>query len=215
MAGQKKIRMVSGLPAGCTDAESGTDTRAVRIHRWLMVAAIVLGAGMTGFCASPPELTVTCMKPSCFRNDTVILAVRVQIPDGYILIGNPKGPGIGRPLKLGISSNDHFIRWLATRKPPAKKYGPPFGDWVWGYCGDVRFFCTGVVASDTVRSSYSGAVLFEGLLCSSECRLESRTVPFTLVIGEKPVGREQFEDSADLYRWFSAAGASMPLDVCR
>ena len=211
------VPVTSRLQDKCTEKVTNPAGLPGRPAVWRMVGGFVLWV-MTVYGAPSPELTVMCSKSSYCRNDTVILAIQIRIPDGYVLIGNPKGPGVGRSLKLRISSNDHSIRWLEVRKPPAKKYGPPFGEWVWTYSGNVCFFCTGVVSPDTGRilsSTYSGTVLFEGLLCSSECRLETRTLPFTLAIDDNRKVKEHFVASADLFRIFTASRASMPLDSYR
>lgn len=159
-----------------------------------------------------PEITVRCSKNIYCVNDTVILAVQVKVPEGYVLVGNPKGPGIGRPMKIWITSPDSYVRWLEVRKPQAGKYGPPFGAWVWAYSGATSFFCVGVITDTTPEVTVTGQVSLEYLICSSECRLVTPSIPFSLRIVPTSAENEHFHSQTDLFDLFKTTTPMMALE---
>ena len=116
--------------------------------------------------------------------DTVIIIVRAKIAPGYLLHGNPLGPGGGRPCKISIISDDTGIKWLFVRKLSAKKSGPPFGEWVWTWEKETWFFCVGVVTVSRLggRKLFRGKLRIDGLLCSKLCRILIRDETFLLKI---------------------------------
>ncbi len=135
------------------------------------------------------EMSVRPAKEQYCIGDTVLLVVAVTIPEGYVFIGNPKGPGIGRPMRLHVVSDAEAVQWLEIRKPMAKKYGPAFGEWVWTYTGTARFFCLGVITGKNDQSlsgTIHGQVELEGLLCCNLCRLESVVTPFAIRTNKIP-----------------------------
>ncbi len=132
--------------------------------------------------------------------DTVVLALRVEIPDGYCLYGNPKGPGVGRPLYISIESDDEGVQWLAVKKMNAEKYGPSFGEWVWVYRNETTFFCIGLITSPPRRwrTTFNGSIRFDGLFCRDACRSLATSIPFSFVISENTASARYFADNRDL-----------------
>lgn len=150
---------------------------------FLLITLTGLSWFSAGSTADGLEVSVHTSKERYCTGDTVLLLIAVAIPEGYVFIGNPKGPGIGRPMKLCAVTDAEQVRWLEIRKPVAKKYGLAFGEWVWTYTGITRFFGLGIITGKNVRSHpdiIHGRVELEGLLCSNQCRLESVAAPFTI-----------------------------------
>ena len=121
------------------------------------------------------ELTVLPSEMVYVPSDTVVVALKMTIPAGHVLYGNPIGPGAGRPLSILVKCDDPGVRWLSVKKLKAEKFGPPFGDWVWIYRNEAVFFCIGIVAAeyDWELQNYKGSIIVEGLLCRNACKTES------------------------------------------
>jgi hypothetical protein len=179
------------------------------IHVLLM--DVVAGAA-SGWCNNSPELSLHLSGPWYSFGDTLIIAVTVQIPEGFVLVGNPTGPGIGRPSKIRILSADRGIRWVEVRKMDAEKYGPPFGDWVWVYRHEAVFFCKGIIVQkgSVAPVHFEGVVEFEGLLCRNECRFAVWKAPFSLTITDKQSETVRFGSAVSLREMF---GKSKPMMV--
>ena len=182
--------------------------------RWLPVAVVLMGCGfpLPGWAACMQVgVSVTPAETWYCAGDTVILMITVSVPEGYVLIGNPKGPGVGRPMYLRGISEGNFLSWLEFRKPAAQKYGPPFGEWVWTYSGTVRFFGLGVIPGFPGRvlpDSICGSVELEALVCSNQCRLITESIPFTVRTGRAVRSRNPPSNRPS---WLDELKASSPM----
>ena len=180
--------------AGNTLKGCGMDNRSLLpgrsgLHPCFMSFLCILLVLSTGayrhiFGEEGHRIRITPSRTFFNSSDTVVLAVTVDIPQDFVLLGNPVGPGIGRPLTVSFLSMNDEIKWLEVRKLPASKYGAPFGDWVWAYTNRAFFFCVGVIADDAGKHphSYLGDLRIEGLLCRNECRAINDTISLSLSV---------------------------------
>ena len=128
--------------------------------------------------------------------DTVVVGIRVGIPFGYHLYGNPLGPGVGKPLGLYINrispsdSGNNIdsgigVAWFEALKGASKKYKPPMGEWVWAYESEAYFFLRGVLniedgasVSGNQKIKYEAAI--DALICRTACVPVEKRITFEL-----------------------------------
>ena len=177
---------------------------------WFLLYFVIVTRAIGG---EDMELTVLPSEMVYIPSDTVIVALKMTIPPGHVLYGNPVGPGAGRPLSISVKCDDPGVRWLSVKKLKAEKFGPPFGDWVWIYRNEAVFFCIGIVAAeyDWDLQNCSGTIIFEGLLCRNACTLIEKSVPFSFTIGMKKRSSEQFENNGDILKKYRCAVPMMDL----
>jgi len=150
--------------------------------------------------------------------DTAILAITLQIPKGFHLYGNPLGPGIGKPLQLSHNSADPqgitFDSWFV---PPAKKYQPEIGEWVWAYTGEVTLFAK-LIVSDSSSQHTNFELVLAGLICDKAClpfeKRISGALPSRAKVGTNDdMKSEHFADSPHLQQLFSKAQKRQPVEA--
>jgi thiol:disulfide interchange protein DsbD len=94
-----------------------------------------------------------------------ILALKIEIPSGQHIYGNPKGPGTGKPTVLSYSRDDRFY----FREPqylPAKKYTASGDkDFVWIYEHETYMFLPFSAKKDTAPGEYILKLSLDSLLC--------------------------------------------------
>lgn len=184
--------------------------------RWLVqcVLTLITIGVLRAHGSESPEFSVVLPSRQYSFGDSLIIAVKVQIPEGFVLVGNPKGPGVGRPLKIRIRSADSGIKWIEVRKTEAEKYGSSFGDWVWAYHDEAVFFCVGVVIQqpDTLPDQFEGMVEIEGLLCRNECRLIGLKAPFSFAITGRKTETVHFSQQVPFQELFVKTKTMMVLE---
>jgi thiol:disulfide interchange protein len=163
---------------------------ALRIKRrsvsFLALRSIVCIAVLFGFSAGSdiPRLAVSAVpsKAAYFPGDTVIVALRVQLPSDCHLYGNPLGPGVGKPFAIGVKDGKG-IQWQDIVKTKAgifrPAFGPAFGDWVWAYEKEAFFFLRGIAG---LAGTVQGKAVFEGLICNTACYPVRHETPFVVRI---------------------------------
>lgn len=129
--------------------------------------------------AQMPTFSLQPDKSEYAHGDTVVLGVKVSIPDKYHLYSNPLGPGIGKPFLLTAEQNEN-IRWIEARKSPPQKFQPPFGDWVWAYKNEAFFFLKGVVTAKS--GPVKGTINMDALVCHNSCIPVSKTLEYTIPV---------------------------------
>ncbi len=130
-------------------------------------------------------------KESYSAGDTVVIGIKVDIPEKYHLYSNPLGPGIGKPLMLSLDQNG--VRWLEVRKSSPEKFVPSVGDWVWAYEGNAYFFVKGVITSD-VGSDVKGSINLDALFCYTSCVPVENTTDYHINVGQKLASGSIFTD---------------------
>lgn len=164
-------------------------TTALHIKRRtgvLTLRSVVCLAVLIGTSAGSdiPRLAVSAVpsKAAYFPGDTVIVALRVQLPSNCHLYGNPLGPGTGKPLAIGVKDGKG-IQWLDIVKMKAEifrpAFGPAFGDWVWAYDKEAFFFLRGIAE---LAGTVQGKAVFEGLICNTACYPVRHETPFVVRI---------------------------------
>jgi thiol:disulfide interchange protein len=157
----------------------------------------------------PPSLDVTAVssKGAYAPGDTVVVALRVTVPDKYHLYGNPLGPGIGKPLAVSAEGGD-AVRWLDVIKTAPKKYTPSIGGWVWAYEKEAIFFLRGIAGAPGV---VQGKSVVDALICFTACYPVTQTVPFTLRIDPSAAPEKHFASDRQLSSVFVGCTETMQL----
>ena len=137
--------------------------------------------------------------------DTVVIALRVGVPAGYHLFGNPMGPGIGKPLTIG-ASGVRGVSWLDIVKTSPEKFRPDIGDWVWAYEREACFFLRGVAGSEGVAQ---GKIVLDGLICHTSCFPRHYELPITLRIDAAAAPEPHFAADKKTAALFSGATGKM------
>jgi thiol:disulfide interchange protein len=135
-------------------------------------------------CQEVPKILVETIqsKPLYTRGDTILVALKIKIPDKHHLYDNPKGPGIGKPMEYAVKS-DNAIVWNSLLKQKSKKFTPEVGGWVNAFEGDVCFFLQGIVTDSAESMSYKNTVNIKGLLCYKSCYPVDVNTAFVVNIG--------------------------------
>ncbi len=141
--------------------------------------------------------------------DTVFLGLQVKVPSNYHLYGNPLGPGIGKPLEIGIDGAEE-IQWLDVKKMSARKFKPSMGDWVWAYEKETFFFVRGKIPEKWAGKT-SGTLRIDGLICHTSCIPVSKRIPFTVNVSKSGSQSEQFAGEPLFSIALGRASESMPL----
>ncbi len=136
------------------------------------------------YCQELPRISVETVlsKPVYAKGDTVLVALKISIPDKHHFYDNPKGPGIGKPMEYAVKSDDAIV-WNRLLKQKSKKFTPEVGGWVNSFDGHVCFFLQGVVSDSAAEMSYKNTVSITGLMCDKSCYPVDETVEFTVPVG--------------------------------
>jgi hypothetical protein len=193
---------------------SGIRGRRQNEAAWIRTATAAVAAACSA--ARPAGLDISAIPYRAV--DTLVVALKVSIPPGLHLCGNPLGPGIGKPLRITPLDTVN-IRWLGIAKTPARKFNPGAGEWIWAYKKNACFFLKGVL-NEKCPETNEIAIAVEGLLCDkSSCFPSDTTLSVTIhrTGGKEDTGcgfapdlRKMFEKSE-----FLPAGewAAVPLAV--
>lgn len=163
--------------------------------------------------ASQNELAVELIpsKNTYTAGDSIILALKIVIPEKYHLYGNPLGPGIGKPIEVSIDGARDVV-WDGIRKPAARKFKPPVGEWVYAYDDQVVFYITGKIAPDISRN-IEGIIHVEGLICNTACIPVKKEIPFSINLKEMAESDLHFKNDPDLLRLMASATDSFPIST--
>ena len=138
------------------------------IFRFLLSIVFFLSATSSVFAALPSiakdEQTVHAQADA-----RVWLPVKISIPDGAYVYGNPKGPGTGKALSVVISSGSRILKITPLISVP-EKYLPADDDFVFIYKQTVS-----LAIPYTASAQEQLLVKIEGLMCT-----DSSCSPFTL-----------------------------------
>lgn len=163
--------------------------------------------------ASQEELAVELIpsKSAYAAGDSIILALKINIPEKYHLYGNPLGPGIGKPLEVSIDGARNVI-WDGIRKPAARKFKPPVGEWVFAYDDQTVFYISGKTSPD-ISGNIEGVIHIEGLICNTACIPVKKEIPFRVSMREMAEADLHFKNDPDLLRIMASATGSFPLST--
>ncbi len=135
------------------------------------------------FAAPEVSIDVSYSKEHYTQGDTIILALQCQLPEAFHLYSNPLGPGIGKPLKLQVSTN-RGVEWWEARKSPAKKFYPQMGDWVWAYEKSATFFLLGTITHNN-DSVIKDTLVFDALICDKACVPFAKEIPLSITLSSE------------------------------
>jgi thiol:disulfide interchange protein len=131
------------------------------------------------------------------RGEESFIAIKVEIPAGYHIYGNPKGPGIGKPTSIFAGPADG-IRFGAVRyMPPVKIHYPQEKEYALGYLRETKMFVPFMVLKNARTGLHTIHITFDSLMCSytesggfrsrtAECI--PKTIRFTYPIRVLPEG---------------------------
>lgn len=161
-------------------------------------------------CQDIPKISVepVLSKPVYAKGDTVLIALKITIPDKHHLYDNPKGPGIGKPMEFAVKS-DNAIVWNSLLKQKSKKFTPEVGGWVYAFEGDVCFFLQGIISDSAVKGSYNNTVSLTGLICDKSCYPVDVTAEFMVTVGESSENTIFNNDNAILQKLKISAKSQM------
>ncbi|MFC1669110.1 protein-disulfide reductase DsbD family protein [Spirochaetota bacterium] len=114
------------------------------------------------------------------------ISLKVEIPHGYHIYGNPKGPGIGKPTTV-IAKGPDFISFKPTRFLGPKKYFYP-GDknFVWVYEHETTMFIPFNVKPSARMGNHEINIQYESLICDVKtCVIKNFSFKYPIEIIEK------------------------------
>lgn len=165
-----------------------------------------------GFSEDDIGIETVISKKSYSLGDTVVVAIKADIPSRYHLYGNPLGSGIGKALQISTGGFD-AVRWIDVKKTDASKFYPPIGEWVWAYEKETVFFLTGVVDKG-IRGKDSGSIVFDGLICHLSCIPVSKQLSVTIDISENSDDMtEHFGSNKSIAENYSQVSGAFNLDT--
>ncbi len=94
------------------------------------------------------------------------IVIQVEIPRRSHIYGNPKGPGIGKPTEVFVTSSKDIVFGKARYQKPNKYFSPGEKDYVWGYEHETRVFLPFNVSEKAAPGSHEITMIFDSLLCS-------------------------------------------------
>ncbi len=134
-----------------------------------------------------------------------IAAIKIRIPKGYHIYGNPVGPGTGKPTTLSVRNIPEGVDVGTTRYPEAKKYFEP-GDvgHVWIHEGDVSLFLPMKVKKEADTGTVVFDIILDALVCGKgTCIPIEKTIHQNLLI--LPPGRVASSLSPEMLVLYKAA----------
>jgi thiol:disulfide interchange protein DsbD len=114
----------------------------------------------------------------------VILAIKIAIPKGYHIYGNPVGPGTGKPTTISVRNIPRDIEIGKTKYPEAKKHFEP-GDrgYVWMYDHVVYLFLPVRAKKEAIAAQTDIDLMVDALVCGKgTCVPESKTIKQKIAI---------------------------------
>jgi thiol:disulfide interchange protein len=100
------------------------------------------------------------------RGGESFIAIKVEIPAGFHIYGNPKGPGIGKPTSILVGSADGIrfgpVRYMA----PEKIYYPQEKEYALGYFRETKMFVPFKVLKNARTGLHTIHITFDSLMCS-------------------------------------------------
>ncbi len=177
----------------------------------IIIPIILVALSSQLLFASQEELEVELIpsKNAYTAGDSIILALKIIIPEKYHLYGNPLGPGIGKPIEISIDGAKDVV-WDGVRKPAAKKFKPPVGEWVFAYDNQAVFYLTGKIAPE-ISGNIEGLIHIEGLICNTACIPVKKEIPFNINLKATAESDLHFKNYPDLLRLMVSATGYFPL----
>lgn len=114
------------------------------------------------------------------------LTIRVEIPKGHHIYGNPKGPGRGKPTEVLVTQTPGFT-FEAARFLPPQKFTDPDDDFTWGYAGETTIFIPFTPSSSQRDGVTTIPITVETLLCSDTSCIP-RNFSLTATVKVTPAG---------------------------
>jgi len=99
---------------------------------------------------------------------TEYLLLKILIPGGGYIYGNPKGPGTGRATELTARSTGRLVFGRTGFRPPEKHHGPGEKEHVWIYRHETELVMPLTVPERTPPGTYGASIIFEALLCDAD-----------------------------------------------
>lgn len=95
------------------------------------------------------------------------VTVKIEIPRGSHIYGNPKGPGIGKATELTAAPQEQIV-FLAPKFLPARKYfAAPDDDFVYIYENSTEIRLPFTIAENARPGSYNLSFLLDVLICTN------------------------------------------------
>ena len=99
------------------------------------------------------------------KEDTLLIALDIDIPNGFHLYANPLGPGIGKALTISVDSSN-TITWLKATSNKPEKFTQDEQYWVWQWSRKATIYIKGIVKK---KGDISTTIHFDGLMCKESC----------------------------------------------
>lgn len=95
-----------------------------------------------------------------------VAAIKIRIPKGYHIYGNPVGPGTGKPTTVSVRNLPGGIETGNVRYPEAKRYFEP-GDkgHVWIHEGEVFLFLPVRARKEAKTGNFAFDIIIDALVC--------------------------------------------------
>jgi thiol:disulfide interchange protein DsbD len=150
----------------------------MRKYRLLIISATLLLPAWSRPEASQLRAYVETEAVIAVPGERSYIPVKIEIPAGYHIYANPKGPGTGRATELRAGAQKDFL-FEPARYLPGKEYRAP-GEKkpVFIYEKETRVFLPFTVREKTSPGERRISMLVESLLCG-----ESTCIPLTTEIG--------------------------------
>lgn len=103
---------------------------------------------------------------SIARGDDSFIAIQVEIPAGFHIYGNPKGPGIGKPTQIFVRSPRDMIVHTARYLQSTKFYYPNEKDYTLVYDNETKIFVPFKVPEHAHTGIHSLEITFDSLMCN-------------------------------------------------
>ncbi|HOO70743.1 MAG TPA: cytochrome c biogenesis protein CcdA [Spirochaetota bacterium] len=116
-------------------------------------------------------------KTTVSAGDASSITLRIEIPSGAHIYGNPKGPGTGMATDVETKSPEG-VRFLAPRFPRAEKYiYPGEKEYVFVHSGKTDIIIPFETSKETAPGEHRATITLKALLCTeSTCIPKSETL---------------------------------------
>ena len=150
------------------------------------IAALILSLSLgTAVFAERPALDTEQSSFSVQTRTAFWLPIRIAIPDGAYVYGNPKGPGTGKALEIEISAPSE-VSFLKPRISPFEVYHPQNDNFVNVYRKSLTIFLPVTVSKE---GTFHATASISGLMCTDRaCTPFALQKTMTLVASDKPAG---------------------------
>ncbi len=152
------------------------------------------------FAYSEAKLLVSPVGASVdvIRGESSFIALRVLIPKGYYIYGNPLGGVTGKPTSISVSYKDEELTVAPARYMPPKKHKDFEGNSVNIYERETYIFLPFVVENGDAAISvdiknppkYKLTIKFDALICSKDsCTSYTKKIDYEIIASNQPILR--------------------------